>query len=127
LADHFPRFPVLPGVLMIEALVQASAWLVRATEDFAHSMLLLSEAKNITYKSFITPGQVLELSVEAKEIGSESSRFVGAGRCGSTEMVKAHWSLGHFNLVDQDPALKQMDEKLIASARQQMELLLRGT
>ncbi|MGC8553857.1 MAG: 3-hydroxyacyl-ACP dehydratase FabZ family protein, partial [Phycisphaerae bacterium] len=27
LADHFPRFPVLPGVLMLEAAIQASAWL----------------------------------------------------------------------------------------------------
>ena len=29
LADHFPAFPVIPGVLMLEAMVQASAWLVR--------------------------------------------------------------------------------------------------
>ena len=30
LADHFPKFPVLPGVLMLEAMVQASAWLARS-------------------------------------------------------------------------------------------------
>ena len=35
LQDHFPRFPVLPGVLMLEALTQASAWLIRVSEDFA--------------------------------------------------------------------------------------------
>ena len=29
LADHFPDFPVLPGVMMLEAAVQAAAWLVR--------------------------------------------------------------------------------------------------
>lgn len=125
LADHFPRFPVLPGVLMIEAMVQASAWLVRATEDYAHSMLLLAEAKNVTYKSFVSPGQVFQLSVEAKEIGSAASRFVGVGRCGDTEMVKAHWSLRHFNLADEDPAMASLDQKLIASARQQMTLLRR--
>ncbi|MGW8257129.1 MAG: 3-hydroxyacyl-ACP dehydratase FabZ family protein, partial [Thermoguttaceae bacterium] len=37
LADHFPHFPVMPGVLMLEAMTQASAWLVRYSEDFAHS------------------------------------------------------------------------------------------
>lgn len=125
LADHFPRFPVLPGVLMIEALVQASAWLVRATEDFAHSLVLLAEAKNVTYKSFVSPGQVFELSVEAKEIGPEASRFVGVGRCAGVEMVKAHWSLRHSNLADRDPTMKNLDERLIASARQQMDLLRR--
>jgi len=126
LADHFPRFPVMPGVLMIEALVQASAWLVRSTEDFAHSMLLMSEAKNVTYKSFVSPGRVFEIEVKAKKIGSDSSSFVGTGRCGETEMVKAHWSLRHFNLSDEDPSRKELDKKLIASARQQMDLLWRG-
>lgn len=126
LADHFPRFPVMPGVLMIEALVQASAWLVRATENFAHSMLLLAEAKNVTYKNFVSPGQVFEVVVQAKEIGSETSRFTGVGRCGETEMVKAHWSLRQFNLADLDPAMKAIDERLIASARQQMDLLRRS-
>lgn len=116
---------MLPGVLMIEALVQASAWLVRATEDFAHSMLLLADAKNVTYKSFVSPGQVLELTVEAKEIGPTGSRFTGTGRCGATEMVKAHWSLRHFNLADEDPRMGPMDEKLIVHARQQMALLRR--
>ncbi len=123
LADHFPRFPVLPGVLMIEAMVQASAWLVRTTEDFAHSMVLLSEARNVTYKSFVAPGQVFELSVEAREIGPGSSRFVGVGRCGTTEMVKAHWSLRHFNLAEDDPAMEPVDRKLIAAAREQLALL----
>ena len=123
LADHFPRFPVMPGVLMIEALVQASAWLVRETESYAHSLLLLAEAKNVTYKSFVSPGQVLEVTVEAKAIEADTSRFVGTGRCGETEMTRAHWSLRHLNLADEDAGLEALDRKLIASARQQMALL----
>jgi 3-hydroxyacyl-[acyl-carrier-protein] dehydratase len=126
LADHFPRFPVLPGVLMIEAMVQASAWLVRASEDFAHSLVTLAEARNVTYKSFVTPGRVFDLSVEAKELAPESSRFVGVGRCGETEMVKAQWSLRHANLADEHPGMAGVDRKLIAWSRQQMELLCRG-
>jgi 3-hydroxyacyl-[acyl-carrier-protein] dehydratase len=125
LADHFPRFPVLPGVLMIEALVQAAACLVRATEDFAHSLVVLAEARNVTYKSFVSPGRVLEVSVQAKRIEAELSQFVGIGRCGDEEMVKAHLTLRHSNLADRDPALLDLDRKLIATARQQMTLLQR--
>ena len=123
LRDHFPTFPVLPGVLMIEALVQASVCLVRVTEDFAHSVLVLEEARNVTYKNFVSPGRVLEVSVQAKKIDRESSQFVGVGRCGDEEMVKAHWSLRHLNLADTDPGLAELDRQLIASARQQMSLL----
>lgn len=123
LADHFPTFPVLPGVLMLEALIQASMCLVRATEDFAHSVLVLAEARNITYKSFVAPGRVLEVAVEAKRIDADSSQFAGVGRCGDQEMVKAHWTLRHLNLADRDPALADLDQRLVASARRQMGLL----
>lgn len=126
LADHFPRFPVLPGVLMIEALTQASACLVRRTEDFAHSMIVLAEAKNVIYKSFVSPGNIFEMTVEAKEIGPQHSSFIGTGFCGETEMVKARWSLRHFNLADEDPAMAPMDQKIISNARERMELLLRS-
>jgi 3-hydroxyacyl-[acyl-carrier-protein] dehydratase len=125
LADHFPTFPVMPGVLILQTLVEASTWLVRETEGFAHSMLLLVEAKNVTYKSFVSPGQTLEVSVEAKAIEPGSSRFVGTGRCGETEMIKAHWSLRHFNLADEDPTLADLDRRLVEAARRQMGLLRR--
>lgn len=126
LADHFPTFPVLPGVLMVEAMVQASMWLVRATEDYAHSVLVLAEARNVTYKSFVSPGRVLEVAVQAKRIEPGMSQFVGTGRCGAEEMVKAHWSLRHMNLADTNPRLAGVDRQLIASARQQMRLLQPG-
>ena len=47
LADHFPRFPVMPGVLMLEAMTQAAAWTIRLGEDFAHSIVVLRSAKNV--------------------------------------------------------------------------------
>ena len=47
LADHFPTFPVMPGVLMLQALVEAGAWLLRATDDFGHSIIVLREARSV--------------------------------------------------------------------------------
>lgn len=123
LRDHFPTFPVLPGVLMIEALVQASMCLVRATEDFAHSILILEEAKNVTYKSFVAPGRVLQVDVQAKKIERDTSQFVGIGRCGDEEMVKAHIRLRHLNLADNDPGLADLDRQLVVVAKQQFDLL----
>ena len=53
LADHFPGFPVMPGVLMIEALVQAGGWLLRETEGFKYSTILLNEAKAVKFNNFV--------------------------------------------------------------------------
>src|SRR3972149_10441021 len=62
-ADHFPGFPVMPGVLMLEAMAEAGAWLVRAQEDFAHSMVVLRKASNVKYGQFVEPGAALTDSV----------------------------------------------------------------
>ena len=51
LQDHFPGFAVLPGVMMVEALVQSGAWLMRATEDFRCSTILLKQAKAVKFKT----------------------------------------------------------------------------
>ena len=49
LADHFPTFPVLPGVMMLEAITQAAGWLMHRRENFGCSMAVLKEARNVKY------------------------------------------------------------------------------
>ncbi len=46
-AGHFPGYPVLPGVLMVEAMVQSAAWLTRLRQDFAKSIIVLAAARNV--------------------------------------------------------------------------------
>ncbi|HVP09946.1 MAG TPA: beta-hydroxyacyl-ACP dehydratase [Phycisphaerae bacterium] len=123
LADHFPTFPVLPGVLMLEAMVQSAAWLVRVTQDFAHSMIVLEEAKNISYKSFVPPGRTLEVTAEVVEIGDRTSEFKAFGRCQDEEIVKARFKLRHYNLVETDPGLADIDRRLVSDLRRKFELL----
>src|SRR4051795_1926399 len=77
LADHFPGFPVMPGVLMLEALTQAGAWLVRDMEDFTHSIVILKQARTIKYGSFVEPGRQLQLRVELTAHGDRESAFKG--------------------------------------------------
>src|SRR6201993_5397916 len=67
LADHFPTFPVMPGVLMLETLVEAGAWLLRVTDDFRHSVLVLREARNVKYGTFMEPGRQMKVTVELVE------------------------------------------------------------
>lgn len=62
LQDHFPKFPVMPGVLMLEALYQAASWLVLYSEDFQHTWTMLKEAKNVKYQGFVAPGDQLRVT-----------------------------------------------------------------
>lgn len=123
LCDHFRTFPVMPGVLMLECMTQSAGWLVRATENFAHSLVLLGGAKNVNYKSFITPGGVLRMEVDCKRMEANHSEFVGKGYCEDREMVKARLVLNHQNLADDEPALGAIDRELIAETRAQFALI----
>src|SRR2546421_11587375 len=79
LADHFPTFPVMPGVLMLQTLVEAGAWLLRVTEDFRHSVIVLREARNVKYGSFVEPGRRMTVAVELVETGERLATLKGKG------------------------------------------------
>ncbi|MEK6676901.1 MAG: 3-hydroxyacyl-ACP dehydratase FabZ family protein [Planctomycetota bacterium] len=117
LADHFPTFPVLPGVLMLQALCDAAAWLVRDALDFSVSVILLREAKNVTYKSFVRPGDLLRVEVQCRKLGQGESDFEGVGLCNQEEVVRARFGLRHFSLADRDPGQEPLDRRIISTAR----------
>jgi 3-hydroxyacyl-[acyl-carrier-protein] dehydratase len=123
LADHFPGFPVMPGVLMLEAMTQAAAWLIRATEDFAHSTVLLKEAKNVKYKNFVEPGQTLTVTVEVMEHGDRETKFKAEGTVDGETAVSARLTLERYNLADADPEKAVTDDVVKMKLRELYSLL----
>jgi len=127
LADHFPGFPVMPGVFMLEAMTQAAAWLIRGSEDFAHSMVTLKEARNVKYASFVEPGQTLIVTVEA--IGEmpgpdeRTVKFKAQGMVGDVQTVSARLVLERYNLVAEDPTKQVTDEVVKYKMRELFALL----
>ncbi len=127
LADHFPGFPVMPGVLMLEALTQAGAWLIRDHEDFAHSIVVLKQAKTIKYGSFVEPGRQLQLRVEMVSHGERESAFKGIGSIDGQEMVKGRFTLMRYNLREKDPELHATDASIVAGLRDLFATLRKGS
>ena len=126
LADHFPTFPVLPGVLLLEGLIESASWLVRRTENFAHSMILLEQARNVKYKSFLTPGAQIEYTVQAKAVEENVSSFAGFGVSQGERIVEARFGLRHFNLADEDSAIAAVDARVIENLKKRWEILSGG-
>lgn len=126
LSDHFPAFPVMPGVLMLEAMVQASAWVVRASQDFAKPLVLLKAARNVTYKSFVVPGEVLTVTAECKEMTPEQSVFMASGVVGDRPTVKGRLVLRHLALTEVDDGLSSVQTRLVEEQRATFQRMMRS-
>ena len=123
LADHFPSFPVMPGVLMLQTLVEAGAWLLRLSEDYRHSVVVLREVKNIKYGTFMEPGRRMNISVELVERSEGLASFKGKGEMDGQSTVTARLVLASYRLADRDPAFAEVDADIVAKMRQQGRLL----
>jgi 3-hydroxyacyl-[acyl-carrier-protein] dehydratase len=117
LADHFPTFPVMPGVLMLQTLVEAGAWLLRITEDFRHSVIVLREAKNIKYGNFMEPGKNLVVTAEMVESTDTDAVFKGKGEVDGNSTVSARVTLTRYNLRDRNAALEATDTQIVENLR----------
>lgn len=69
LADHFPTFPVLPGVMMLEAMVQAARELVGERGD--GPPMVLGTVRALKYGRFVPPGSALRVEVARKDTAEE--------------------------------------------------------
>lgn len=119
LADHFPLFPVLPGVLMLEAMTQVGAWLVRHDNDFAHSVVVLKEARNVKYADFVEPGSTLVVSAKQLKQDEQTTTFKTQGSVDGNIHVSARLILERYNLAETNPDDEPLDER----ARNEMRSL----
>ena len=121
LKDHFPRFPVMPGVMMLEALHQAAVWLVRAEDDFKTPLVLLRETRSVKFGDFLAPGETLQIAVDVvKQDGNRTTVKASATKQGrvtvSARLILERCFTG-------DPEHFGTDAKVLESTKKQyMEL-----
>lgn len=63
-AGHFPEYPVMPGVLIVEALAQVGAVAILMVEANRGKIAMFAGIDNLRFRGQVTPGDTLTLSVE---------------------------------------------------------------
>jgi 3-hydroxyacyl-[acyl-carrier-protein] dehydratase len=101
LADHFPGFAVLPGVMMLEALVQAGRLLLAEQAKGAGRPLILAEVRNIRYGNMVRPGQSLNVEVTLKPPAAAADRtgweLTGVGSVDGDVAVQGKFRLAPYS------------------------------
>jgi len=99
LADHFPGFPVLPGVMMLEAITQAGRLLLAGRDGGARdepipweaadrARLILAEVRNVRYSNMVRPGEALRVEVTVRKNDASGTTLDGVGRVDDDVVVQ---------------------------------------
>ena len=100
---HFPGYPIMPGVLMIETIAQAGGWLVMAGLRF-RQMAFLAKVSEAKMRSFLAPGQAIR--VEATQDHDGSGYAVVSGRIKSAGKLISEATITYRVMNFPNPALR---------------------
>lgn len=118
LGDHFPGFPVLPGVMMLEALVQAGRLLIAGNTPAdsaagssvsagcptpATDPLVLTEVRNVRYGSMVRPGETLRVEVTLTGREGDAWTLTGMGEVRGQLAVQGRFRLTPLRTLPRVP------------------------
>lgn len=96
---HFPGYPVMPGVLIIEALAQVAGVLIKQKEDCRDKLFLFMAMNNVKFRKTVVPGDQLLLDVEIIKMRSRTGNIKGKAIVDNNVVAEADLM---FAMVDEE-------------------------
>ncbi len=96
---HFPKNPIMPGIMLLEALVQLAGWLEAGSSGF-EKWFLASKVNKCNFYGFVLPGDQVELKITVSDAPARDLRiYSGIGTVGGKRKIKAEFQ-GHLIGLD---------------------------
>jgi len=120
-ADHFPRRPAMPGVLIVEGMAQLAGLLLEASlkEQFGtEAKAVLTVLERTKFREMARPGDTLKYRADVRSVNESGGKAAGSARRGDRAVASTEMTFA-FSHTD-DPKLEEKRAELMRLWRQDL-------